>query len=195
MNIFASFKCPVKSAKVLDDKRIVKMVLESAQIMSTVVSLRADKKDAGPYKPTHIGHPVVKWAAENQENYLWLYKHFIALCEEYKKRYGKTHKCYQYATDFDKLSYLLPYNSYLLPYKRANDGQPKYFVNCTEFKELPVHLAYKLQLVKKWLNDIRRPTWDKKENINNIIEYMGGDYENNFNDIILNNLSRLRKQG
>lgn len=67
------------------DKHVVKMILESAQIMSTVAN--------GPYKPTHVNHPCVVWARANRTNYNWLAMHALALCEEYTLRYGKVHKC------------------------------------------------------------------------------------------------------
>ena len=37
MNIFALDPCPVKSAQYLDDKRVIKMILESAQLISTAI--------------------------------------------------------------------------------------------------------------------------------------------------------------
>ena len=67
------------------DKHVVKMVLETAQILSTV--------SGGPYKPTHSKHPCVLWAGANQTHYAWLVCHGLALCTEYTKRYGKRHKC------------------------------------------------------------------------------------------------------
>ena len=145
MNIFATFGCPRKSAAYLDDKRVVKMVLESAQILSTV---RYKWGYEPIYKPTHINHPCVKWAAEGILNHYWLFEHFVALCEEYTKRYKKIHKCQQYMDTF--LTHLHP--------AVAISGTP--FVNCTTFKHLTdVHEAYRLYLEDKWAKDKRKPTW------------------------------------
>jgi hypothetical protein len=85
MNVFILSTNPVEAAQMQCDRHVVKMVLESAQIMSTVAD--------GPYKPTHVNHPCVVWARANRVNYNWLAMHALALCEEYTLRYGKVHKC------------------------------------------------------------------------------------------------------
>lgn len=85
MNIFILDRDPVLAAQYQCDKHVVKMVLETAQIMSTIAG--------GPYKPTHAKHPCVMWARENSGNYAWLSEHAIALCCEYTRRYGKLHAC------------------------------------------------------------------------------------------------------
>ena len=43
------------------------------------------------YKAVHFNHPCTVWTRESLENYEWHYRHFIALCDEYKFRYGKIH--------------------------------------------------------------------------------------------------------
>mgnify|MGYP000677805172 CR=1 FL=1 len=44
------------------------------------------------YSAVHMGHPCTVWTMESDTNYRWHYEHFIALCDEYTYRYGKTHK-------------------------------------------------------------------------------------------------------
>lgn len=89
MNIFLLDEDPIKAAICQCDQHIVKMPLESAQILSTV----AWKKGfAAPYKPTHINHPCTIWASKSSANYDWLILHAKALCEEYTRRYRKIHK-------------------------------------------------------------------------------------------------------
>jgi len=95
MNIFAVNACPERSARDLPDKLLVKMVLETAQILSTVHRLHdgdgfADRM--GFYKKTHPKHPSVAWAGECVANYDWLARHLSALCLEYSVRYYRTHK-------------------------------------------------------------------------------------------------------
>lgn len=85
MNIFVVDKDPVAAAIALMDKHVVKMSLETAQILSTI--------NGGPYTPTHENHPCVKWARAAAGNYAWLVKHGLALCDEYTFRFGKVHKC------------------------------------------------------------------------------------------------------
>ena len=84
MNIFILDTNPVVAAQMQCDKHVVKMVLESAQILSTIAG--------GPYRPTHSSHPCVLWAKANATNYNWLVRHALALCAEYTARYGKRHK-------------------------------------------------------------------------------------------------------
>lgn len=85
MNIFVLDINPINAARFHLDKHIVKMPLETAQILSTI--------NGGPYKPTHKNHPCTKWAMESRANYSWLVKFGFALCDEYTFRYGKTHAC------------------------------------------------------------------------------------------------------
>lgn len=98
MNIFVLDKNPILAAQMQCDKHVVKMVLESAQMLSTVrTGLGLD----APYKPTHKNHPCTKWVLQNKVHYFWLYEHFKALCSEYTDRYNKIHKCSQYLELFN----------------------------------------------------------------------------------------------
>jgi hypothetical protein len=90
MNIFVSHTCPKISAQNLPNILVNKMIIESAQILSTAHSV-LDGCQVG-YKPTHTNHPSCKWARSTSSNYKWLYEHFKALCEEYTFRTGKVHK-------------------------------------------------------------------------------------------------------
>ena len=91
MNIFALSVHPKEAAKWHMDQHIVKMPLETAQILCTVRSKYGDRDV--PYKATHQNHPCCKWAAESAENYVWLCILGIELCGEYTYRYGKANKC------------------------------------------------------------------------------------------------------
>lgn len=93
MNIFYLDECPVKSAVMQCDKHVVKMVLETLQILSTALHCWGY---GAPYKPTHINHPSCIWARESEDNFTWLSIHFLALCAEYSRRYGRVHKSQQY---------------------------------------------------------------------------------------------------
>lgn len=91
MNIFYLDKDPDKAATMMYSKHVVKMILESAQLLCTAHHV-LDGNDADvPYKPTHKNHPSAIWARESADNYAWLYFHMLALGEEYTKRYGKKH--------------------------------------------------------------------------------------------------------
>jgi hypothetical protein len=72
------------------DKHIVKMPLETTQMLSTV---HWRYTNDGPYLPVHAKHPCTLWAGETRDNYFWLWKLGIALCEEYTYRYSRVHAC------------------------------------------------------------------------------------------------------
>ena len=88
MNIFAVDEDPIISAQSLVDSHVVKMVLETTQMISTVAHARAY---AAPYKSTHAKHPCTIWAGVHPSNMKWLFEHGFELCREYTRRYGKTH--------------------------------------------------------------------------------------------------------
>ena len=90
MNIFYLDKDPRKAAELQYNKHVVKMILESAQMLCTAHHIHGDP-DNVPYKQAHLNHPSTKWVRENSLHYDWLYEHMIALGNEYTKRYGKKH--------------------------------------------------------------------------------------------------------
>ena len=89
MNIFVLHKDPAIAATMACDKHVIKMILETAQMMCTVA--HTNNMDA-PYRATHKKHPCTIWASASQGNWEWLITHGKALCAEYTKRYGKVHK-------------------------------------------------------------------------------------------------------
>ena len=94
MNIFVVEDCPIKCARALPDKLVVKMPLESAQMLSTAHRLLSPHEyceEMSLYKKAYYNHPCTIWARETDENYRWLLIHWISLCEEYYHRYGKYH--------------------------------------------------------------------------------------------------------
>ncbi len=92
MNIFFLDKDPIKAARKQCDKHVVKMVLESAQMLSTVAHKHKYVNTPGIYKPAYENHPMTLWVNTHKNKYLWLCEHGLALCKEYTKRYGKVHK-------------------------------------------------------------------------------------------------------
>ena len=87
MNIFVLDESPVVSAKYACDKHVVKMILESAQMLCAV-----HPEGTAPYKRSFYNHPCTKWVRESARNYEWLLLHAYALCNEYTSRYDKVHK-------------------------------------------------------------------------------------------------------
>ena len=91
MNLFVLHKDPSECAKLHCDKHVVKMVLETAQILCTVMGEYCDV----PYKSTHVNHPCTKWCRANASNYAWCVDLFLSLSDEYTFRYKKVHKSAQ----------------------------------------------------------------------------------------------------
>ena len=89
MNIFFLSKDPVEAARLQCDKHVVKMILESCQLLSTA---KAEFGYPTTYRPTHRNHPSAVWVRESKDHYLWLMAHCQALLAEYTRRYGKAHR-------------------------------------------------------------------------------------------------------
>ena len=100
MNIFVLDECPVISAQMQCDKHIVKMPLETAQMLCSVWH-RHGQGDKVPYREVHKKHPCTLWTGDSLLNYDWLWKHGMELCFEYTRRYNKIHKCQQVIMDLE----------------------------------------------------------------------------------------------
>ena len=150
MNIFAVSPSHQECVEALDDKRLVKMVLETAQIICTVLN---DRGIPTPYRSTHKNHPCVQWSMRD-DNLDWLVGYFHAICGEYTFRYGKVHKCFETIKD------------HLPDFK---DRKPSSFQNSArngslnlDFTDLPVHDAYREYLNVRWQGDVREPRWTNR---------------------------------
>lgn len=86
MNIFILDNDIEKCAQYHCDQHVVKMILESVQLLCTALN---KKGFITPYKSTHVNHPSVLWVEQSYDNFLWLKKLTLALNEEYKYRYNK----------------------------------------------------------------------------------------------------------
>jgi len=91
MNIFYLDPNPEVAARYHCDKHVVKMILESAQLLCTAHRELDSEVPEELYKATHKNHPCSIWVRESIENYNWLYKLFCYLCDEYTFRYNKIH--------------------------------------------------------------------------------------------------------
>ena len=90
MNIFYLDRDPSEAARLQCDRHVVKMILETAQLLSTA---HAELDGESPaYKPTHKNHPSAVWVRSSDHAYTWTWRHLKALGSEYEDRYGKVHK-------------------------------------------------------------------------------------------------------
>jgi hypothetical protein len=121
MNIFYLHQDPKVAAISMTNRHVVKMILESAQMLCTahrfldgtfqMVFKESNRKvnadgsvkvyrsfvmpdpivEEQLYKLAHLNHPSTVWVRENASHYMWLYNHMIELGQEYTRRYGKEH--------------------------------------------------------------------------------------------------------
>lgn len=144
MNIFFINEEPQVCADFLDDKRVVKMILENCQMLSTVLG--------GPYKPTHRNHPCTLWVGESYENAKWLIEYTHCLLQRYTRIYNKVHKCESLMPNFER-----QVNTH--PFLNTEFTFPP---NCTTLKDIDrVTQAYMAFMYLKWeYKDKREPTWN-----------------------------------
>ena len=114
MNIFFLDRSPRIASSYHVDKHVVKMILETAQLLSTahrvldghIVTSHItgrkktsyvlnDDRENILYKATHANHPSAIWCRSGINQYRWTYELFVHLTQEYTYRYGKQHKCEQ----------------------------------------------------------------------------------------------------
>lgn len=82
MNIFALDESPMRAARYHGDRHVIKMILETAQMMCSVFP-----EGEAPYRRTHFNHPCSVWSRYSYANYEWLFFLGFHLNEEYKFRY------------------------------------------------------------------------------------------------------------
>ena len=115
MNIFVLDSDPVRAAQAHCDKHLVKMILESGQMLCSAHwigwkrmlnppsglkqrEIQAWLQDKvypdlrPPWKMTHVNHPCTQWTQRVWGNYMWHSRLGMALCAEYEVRYGRVHK-------------------------------------------------------------------------------------------------------
>lgn len=154
MNIFILDKDPEISAQMMCDKHIPKMIVESAQMLSTAHRMLDGEKTTRrsksgkrmvPYydlsdidyeaeliymKAVHFGHPCTKWTMESSANYEWHWEHLYALCKEYTYRYATEKEPYKNTkVERERLWYLksLPTNipkAEMTPFAQAMNHYP-----------------------------------------------------------------------
>ena len=83
----------VRSAQSQDNYRVVKMILESTQMLCCALNELAGEQ-VTPYRSTHKNHPSTKWVRSSSANFEALTEHTLAMLDEYTERFGKIHKCY-----------------------------------------------------------------------------------------------------
>lgn len=93
MQIFVLSPNPYLAANDHNNKHVVKMMVETAQLLSTAHHvLDGAKAIDGIYKSTHVNHPCAVWVRQSKENYIWTYYLGKGLFDNYIDRYGEYNK-------------------------------------------------------------------------------------------------------
>lgn len=151
MNIFAVHLDPTTAAQSLCDKHVVKMLLESAQMLCTVAHGQGIN---APYKAVHAKHPCTLWAGESADNYRWLHAHAHALAAEYTHRYGRKHKSERVVTLMQPDLMNLP-DTGLTPHAQAMPEQYKHERTIIAYRK---YYWFEKRRFAKWTNRTP-PSW------------------------------------
>ncbi len=161
MNIFLVSYDHRTCARALDDVRLNKMMLETAQILCTVLNLDAEKQ-VTQYRNSHAGNKHVLWARENPHHWSWLWQLGMAYGEEIIHRFGRKHASHLVVEG-------LTFN---WPWLCKPGDRPKHWVNGAareslnlDFTHLPVREAYREYLIARWKlskKSNRPPKWTKR---------------------------------
>ena len=138
MNIFFLDIDPTKCAQYHLDKHVVKMIIETAQMLYSVHWVFEKDLPEGSYRKTHVNHPCSVWARQSNQNYKWLCLLGIELCREYTYRYGKIHKTERHINWLDSNMPDLPDINFTEPAQAMPD----------EYKDINPVVAYRNFYVK-----------------------------------------------
>ena len=167
MNIFVLDLNPKIAAMDMDDVRVPKMCVESAQMMASALrrhgatdSMMPLTKAGTPYKGGYKHHPCTVWAGETRWNFVWLAEHAISLCMEYRIRFGKVHACEAPIKEMANLQYIIYPVKDRTPFAQAMPEEYKNDCAVTAYRnyyQSKIHSAGGVRYVRK-----KRPSWFKE---------------------------------
>jgi len=164
MNLFILSEDPESAAQMQCDKHVVKMILETTQLLCTAHRvldgteyldktangrkikrwrLEDDRQDV-MYVATHVNHPSAIWVRECSANYYWTFYHLVHLLCEYKFRYGKSHKCDELISMLERTPNNIKDTFTMTPFALAMKNEPQ----CIDEND-PVNSYRKYYLTKK----------------------------------------------
>ena len=182
MNLFVLAQLAASAAKYHCDKHCIKMILETCQLLytahyyNTPEPIWTNDCPHAPYKMTHKNHPCSVWVRAKKAHYDWAVNLGFELCKEYKRRYGKEHKCYTHLLRLKTMGYPEKNSKSLIEtytapaHKRATYNCPKgcdYFdcaINDKYFDNCAVYVDGKLDCVQTYRNYYLTKEWELKWN-------------------------------
>ena len=148
MNIFHLHKDPRICAEYHCDKHVVKMILETAQMLSTAYRRNFGDND-DLYKTAYPKHPMTIWVGDSGGNFNWSMRLLDQLLYQYTMRYNKVHKTIRiyesllgkhtrwqcWKTEFTPPPQCMPdeykHEDYITAYKQYYVGEKKRFAKYT----------------------------------------------------------------
>jgi len=181
MNIFVLHKDPVIAAQMQCDKHVPKMVVESAQMLSTAHRILDGTVQIAPsksgkrmvkhyrlfndpemdqilYKAVHYKHPCTVWTMESSDNYYWHYKHFVALCDEFEYRFGKIHKSSLLKSPLWTLPHKIPKGG-MTPFKLAMQSNPECMLENAVLSYRAFYQTKQERFKMAWERNRPKPGW------------------------------------
>lgn len=159
MNIFVLDYDPVKAAEYHCDQHVCKMVVESAQLLSSAQHLMNETPPEGIYKLTHKNHPCAIWTRNHAANYMWLYRLFTSLLTEYTFRYGKIHECQKLFAVLSVVPEYLTTSYDFSPvqwYAQCMPAEYRHVDTVTAYRNL---YAHEKSSFARWTKSRKEPLW------------------------------------
>jgi hypothetical protein len=169
MNIFAVDDNPIKASTYLHPKLLVKMPLESCQMLAAAFSEyhlnwgKIHKKDGSEYKVAFRNHPCTVWITKSYANMAWLIVHAQGILENYTKLYNKVHAC-QYPLNeaymiFAEKTGECPYDCWA-QHERFVVAAPQEFKEMSDPIEAYRKYMYTKPYIKNWVKYPQlKPDW------------------------------------
>jgi len=166
MNIFVLHEDPVVAAKMLDDTRLGKMLIESGQMLTASLYRHGWTPDrlkrrgvvtskGEAWRLTHANHPCTLWAGDSRHNFVWLADHAEAIAEEWYMRRGKHHACAIAVRNMRHLRFAIPdSHTGITPWPLA---MPDDFKSDDAVASYRAYYASKPRLSWGWTDN--RPEW------------------------------------
>lgn len=134
------------------DQHVVKMPIETAQMLSTAA--RALGMSVG-YAPTHARHPCTVWVGAALPNFEWALRHGLALCEEYTYRFHRRHAAQSVLEAVSAAAPLLP----VRPRSPFVQVMPKVYKRPDVVDAYREFYTVSKRVFARWRNERSPPAW------------------------------------
>jgi hypothetical protein len=159
VNLFVLDEDPRQAAMYHCDRRVAKMLIETAQQLSTALRC-CGVDDDRLMKSTHVNSGTTKWVRECRGNWDWTYELYVGLVYEFRHRREKEHLS-------SRLMHVFPEHRLAIPSGPRDEFQ-KSCRNDThnlDFTHVPNPVCgYRQYLAARWmLTDVAKPSFTNRE--------------------------------